>query len=65
MRDFEFYVTDDRYVVRSLLVVTMIDASDALAAAERLVGEPHHLAVEVWERGERLFSLNATDPSKA
>ena len=57
MRDFQFYVTDDRYAVRSLLIVTVASEDDARRTAQRIVAEPHHLAVEAWEAGVRRFAL--------
>ena len=57
MQDFQFYVTDDRYAVRSLLLVTVANEDAAHRAAERIVGEPHHVAVEAWTDGVRRFLL--------
>jgi hypothetical protein len=57
VRDFQFYVTDDRYGVPSLLLVTVADPCGAHRVAQRVLAEPHHHAVEVWERESRLFTL--------
>jgi hypothetical protein len=59
VRDFQFYVTDDRYTVPSLLLVTVMDQDAACRIAERIIGEPRHMAVEVWDRNGRLFSLGS------
>jgi hypothetical protein len=63
VRDFQFYVTDDRYAVRSLLIVTVMDESAACRIAKRILGEPHHHTVEVWDRDGRVFTLGETDRS--
>ena len=65
MQDFQFYVTDDRYAVRSLLMVTVADEGAARRAAARIVGEPHHLAVEAWRAGVRRFLLIRPRPESA
>jgi hypothetical protein len=60
--DFQFYVTDDRYSVRSLLLVTASSRCGARRIAQRVLGQPHHHAVEVWEREQQLFTLSEADP---
>ena len=65
MRDYQFYVTDDRYTVQSLLLVTSMDPCGARRIAQRVLAEPHHHAVEVWEREQRLFTLKETPPQSA
>ncbi len=57
MRDFQFFVTDDRYDVRSLMFVQTSDAERARVLAARLLAEKHHHAVEVWSDDQRLFTL--------
>jgi hypothetical protein len=34
-----------------------MDEAGARRVAERVLAEPHHVAVEVWERGGKLFTL--------
>lgn len=63
MRDFQFYVTDDRYAVPSLRLVTAMSETDARRTAARLLQDRHHHAVEVWERGELLFRLGKPEPN--
>jgi hypothetical protein len=58
VRDYQFYVTDDRYDVPSLMFVTVRDPCRAHRIAERILHEPHHHAVEVWERERQLFTLS-------
>ena len=58
LQDFQFYVTDDRYSVPSLLFVEATDANAARAIAERLLRErEHYHVIEVWERDARVFSV--------
>jgi len=63
MPDFQFYVTDDRYSVPSLLFVAARDARSARTMAERMLNEEHHHGVEVWRGEHKLFSLAEADPS--
>ena len=65
MKDFQFYITDDRYAVPSLLMVSVLDDEGAREAAERIVAEPHHLVVEVWEAGIRRFEVARTPANVA
>jgi hypothetical protein len=57
MRDFQFYVTDDRYTVASLYLLSIRDEDSARRIAERILVDPHHIAVDVWERDTKLFSI--------
>ncbi len=63
VRDFQFYVTDSRYAVPSLMMVTTMSEADARRTAERMLAEPHHHAVDARERGQRLFTLSETHAS--
>jgi hypothetical protein len=65
MPDFQFYVTDDRYSVPSLLFVAARDARSARTMAERMLDEEHHHGVEVWRDERKLFSVAEADPSAA
>ncbi len=57
MRDFQFYVTDDRYSVPSFLLVTVMDEEGARRIARRMLAEPHHRAVAVWDQNGKLFTM--------
>ena len=61
MADFQFYVTDDRYGVRSLMLVQTRDETAARALAERMLADDHHQGVEVWRDERLLFSVG--DPA--
>jgi hypothetical protein len=65
VQDFQFYVTDDRYEVRSLLLVTATGQCRAHHIAERILAESHHHAVEVWRGDAKLYSLGDPNPSEA
>ena len=65
MPDFQFYVTDDRYSVPSLLFIATRDAKSARTMAERMLADEHQHGVEVWRDEHKLFSLAEADPSTA
>lgn len=58
MQDFQFYVTDDRYGVRSLVLVQTRDEIAARPLASRLLTNKHYHGVEVWCEERKLFALN-------
>lgn len=62
MQIFQFFVTDARYSVRTLKFVETRDALAARSLAERMLDDPNHIAVEVWDAKRQLFSLEAPDP---
>ena len=62
MREFQFYVVDDRYSVRSLMLVQSRDKTAARALAARMLGNRHYHSIEVWSGDARLFSLDDADP---
>jgi hypothetical protein len=60
LRDFQVFVTDDRYAVPTLHIVLAESAESACAMAERLLeSSPHHLGVEVYERDLRVLAIGA------
>ncbi len=60
MRVFQLYIHDNRYSVPTLSLVTATDPEDARALALSLMAErEHHLGVEVFEAGARLFGLGS------
>ena len=63
MPDFQFYVTDDRYAVRSLMLVQTRDVCAARRLAERMLRDPHHLAVEVYANDALLFKVGSESDS--
>ena len=71
MRHFQFYVTDDRYSVRSLMLVETHDMQAARTLAQRLLAEgPHYHRIDAWADELLLFSLReaalpSADPSQA
>ncbi len=65
MQQFEFYVTDDRYGVASLVFIQTKDEPSARSLAERMLTNAHYHAIEVWRGKHKLFSLNDLDPSQA
>jgi hypothetical protein len=65
MRDFSFYIEDDRYKVASLRLVTARDAPRARMLALRcLTDSPHHLAVEVCEEERLLFKVTREEADR-
>lgn len=65
MADFQFYVTDERYRVRSLMLVQTKDEAAARVLAERMLSARHHNAVEVWANERWLFSVGDPTPVEA
>jgi hypothetical protein len=58
MRHFQFYVTDDRYSVRSLMLVETHDTPAARALAQRLLAQdPHYHRIDAWADELLLFSV--------
>ncbi len=58
MRAYEVYIADDRYSLPTLRIVEAVDAFGAQETAERFMREsPHHLGVEVCDRGQRIFTI--------
>ena len=57
MQDFQFFVTDDRYSVPSIMFVQTKDEGAARQLAERLLINKYYHAVEVWDGEARLFAL--------
>jgi hypothetical protein len=62
VQDFQFYVTDDRYSVPSLMFVQTKDEASAHDLAARLLDNKNYHAVDVWQDDTRLFTLT-DDPS--
>ena len=61
MRDFQVFITDDRYTVLTLHIVQAPCVERASELAERLLaGSVHHLAVEVFDEGRRVFAIGKT-----
>ncbi|HEY5072033.1 MAG TPA: hypothetical protein VII63_08380 [Caulobacteraceae bacterium] len=59
MKDFTFYIEDDRYQVATLRLVVGRDEARARALAVKCLEETvHHRSVEVCEHGRLLFTLN-------
>jgi hypothetical protein len=65
VQDFQFFVTDDRSTVRTVMFVQTLNADRARFLARRLLNETHHHAVEVWSDDRRLFTISDADPSEA
>lgn len=57
MQDFQFFVTDDRYSVPSLMFVQTRDLNAARTLAEQMLTHAHYCAVEVWAGEVRLFTV--------
>jgi len=58
MRDFAFHLSDDRRDDPVVRLAKVRDEQAAHVLAERMLLETyHHRAVEVWESGERLYTL--------
>jgi hypothetical protein len=56
MRDFQFYLTDDRYGVPTLRMVEAATLDNACELAEAMLAETRrHSRVEVWEAGACVF----------
>ena len=64
MQDFQFFVTDDRYEVPSLMLVQTKDAMSARELAQRLLNERHHHLIEVRRGDVLLFTLTDAVPSE-
>jgi hypothetical protein len=61
VRDFQFFITDDRYSLPTLRIVQAVSAVRASEMAERMFAEgPHHLGVEVYEDSLRVFATGET-----
>jgi hypothetical protein len=59
MRDFQFLVSDDRYRVPGLILVSAHDEDRARSLAERVLVETrHHRSIEVLEQGRPLFTVS-------
>ena len=58
MQDFQFYVTDDRYTVPTLLFVQSRNVATARDLARRMMTDPHHRGVDVWTDDTLIFSLD-------
>ena len=52
-------MTDDRYRVPTLKFVDTPDVLAARSLAQRMLENPHHRAVEVWDAERALFTLVA------
>ena len=63
MQDFQFYVTDVRYTVPTVMLVQAKDAVNARLIADQVVKARYHSAVEVWQDDRRLFIIR--DPASA
>jgi hypothetical protein len=62
MLELQFFTTDDRYSVPSLLMVQTKDISAARALAERLLAEnTHYEGIDVWADEKLIFSLDHAD----
>jgi hypothetical protein len=61
VEDFQFYVTDVRYGVRSLMLVQTADEKSACSLAKRMLTNKHYHQIEVWRDERQIFSLS--DPS--
>jgi hypothetical protein len=59
IQSFQFFVTDDRYRVPTLKFVDSADVLAARSLAQRMLENPHHRAVEVWDADRALFTLVA------
>ncbi len=59
MQAFQFYVTDERHGVRSLVHVQTKDADSAHTMAERLLANIDYRLIEVWDGDDQLFALDA------
>lgn len=60
MRNFVFHLSDDRHIDPVVRLAKVRDAQAAHVLAERMLLETyHHRAVEVWESGERLYTLES------
>ena len=60
VKNFTFYIDDDRYSVPTLNIVAMADEARARAWAQSAMREnPHYLGVEICEDGKRLFGLGS------
>jgi hypothetical protein len=58
LREFQVLVTDARYAIPTLHIVRAASDARARAVAEQILAEsPHHLGIEVFDDGARLFSL--------
>jgi hypothetical protein len=66
LREFQVFVTDARYAIPTFHIVHAASEARARAVAEQILAEsPHHLGIEVFDDGARLFSLGdigAVDP---
>jgi len=61
VRDFQVFITDDRYSVPTLSIVQMASAAEAGELAARLLaGSVHHLAVEVFDEGVCICRVGET-----
>ena len=65
MEDFQFYVIDDRYSVRSLMLVQTKDEVTALSLAGRMLENQHYRGIEVWRGDRKLFNVGEGDPRSA
>jgi hypothetical protein len=58
MRAFQFFVTDDRYGVRSVMFVDVKDADAARDLAGRILADnAHYSVIEVFAADKLLFSV--------
>jgi hypothetical protein len=63
MRDYQFFLNDDRYSVPTLRLVAAEDDTRARRLADLCLREsPHHLAVEVCENGQVVFTVSRPVP---
>jgi hypothetical protein len=65
VQDFQFYVTDDRYAVASMMLVQTKDMASARVLALNLLKDPHHRALEVWQDERWQFSLGDPSPARS
>lgn len=57
LRDYQVFVTDDRYTVPTLHLIQAPNPAMAGELAERILAEsPHHLSVEVFDDDLRVFA---------
>jgi hypothetical protein len=65
LRDFQVFITDDRYSVPTLHIVQAASAEAALELARRLVAENlHHLGAEVCDEGIVISSIGVVRTSR-
>ena len=60
MATYQLFIDDDRYSVRTLRLLPMLDEPRARDAAEKAMLESsHHLGVELYRGDRRLFGMGS------